>query len=100
MGMEVAAVEADDAGRFLAAVLQGVEAERGYGGGIGHVPDAEHAAFVVELVVVGCGEVKAMPALSYSRQAICPTARPCGVALQQGLRRGLAARRRRIEPRA
>ena len=49
--MEVLAVEGDDAGGFLAAVLQRVQAERGDGGGVGHVPDAEHAAFLVELVV-------------------------------------------------
>ena len=51
MRMEVVAVEADDAGRFLAAVLQRVQAERGHRGGVGHLPDAEDAALLVELVV-------------------------------------------------
>ena len=36
---------------LLAAVLQRVQAERGHGGGVGHLPDAEDAAFLVELVV-------------------------------------------------
>ena len=52
MGMEVAAVEADDAGGFLAAMLQRVQAECGAGRSIGDVPDAENAAFLVQLVVL------------------------------------------------
>ena len=43
---------ADDAGRLLAAVLQGVQAERGDGGGIGVAEDAEHAAFLAQPVAV------------------------------------------------
>src|SRR5436190_888651 len=54
MGVEDGAfVEGDDAGGLLAAMLQGVQAERRQGGGVGGVPDAEDAAFLVELVVIG-----------------------------------------------
>ena len=42
------AVEAGDAGGFLPAMLQRVQAERGDGGGVGDVPDAEDAAFLVQ----------------------------------------------------
>ena len=48
--VEAAAVEGDDAGGFLAAMLEGVQAERGDGGGIGVAEDAEHAAFLAERV--------------------------------------------------
>ena len=51
MRMEARAVVCDDPGRFLAAMLQGVQAECRDGGGVGHVPDAEHAALLVRLVV-------------------------------------------------
>ena len=44
--MEAAAVEGDDAGGFLAAMLQGVQSECGDGGGLGVAEDAEHAAFL------------------------------------------------------
>jgi hypothetical protein len=39
-------VEGDDAGGLLAAMLQGVQPERGDGGGFGMAEDAEHAAFL------------------------------------------------------
>ncbi len=45
-GMKPVAVERDDAGGLLAAVLQGVQSERGDGGGVGVAEDAEHAAFL------------------------------------------------------
>ena len=44
--VKAAAVEGDDAGGFLAAMLQGVQSERGDGGGFGVAEDAEHAAFL------------------------------------------------------
>ena len=44
--MEAAAVEGDDAGGFLAAMLEGVQSKRGDGGGLGVAEDAEHAAFL------------------------------------------------------
>ena len=50
--VEVLAVMGDDPGGFLAAVLEGVQAEGGEGGGVGVVPDAEDAAFLVHFVVV------------------------------------------------
>ena len=56
LGVKALAVEGDDAGGFLAAVLQRVQAERGDGGGIGMAEDAEHAAFLAQPVVVGVAE--------------------------------------------
>ena len=50
LAVEAAAVEGDDAGGFLAAMLQGVQAERGDGGGFGVAEDAEHAAFFAQRV--------------------------------------------------
>ncbi len=52
LGVELPAVEADDARRFLAAMLQRVQAERGEGGGLRVAQDAEHAAFFVQRVAV------------------------------------------------
>ena len=52
LGMEALAVEGDDAGRFLAAMLQRVQAERRDGGGVGMAEDAEHAALLAQPVVV------------------------------------------------
>ena len=52
LGMEDVAVEGDDAGRFLAAMLQGVQAERRDGGGIRMAEDAEDAAFLAQRVAV------------------------------------------------
>ena len=46
------AVEGDDAGRFLAAMLQGVQAERRDGRGVGMAEDAEDAAFLAQRVAV------------------------------------------------
>ena len=48
--VEARAVEGDDAGGFLAAMLQGVQAERGDGGGFGMAENAEHAAFLAQRV--------------------------------------------------
>ncbi|GIQ76537.1 hypothetical protein BraRD5C2_49830 [Bradyrhizobium sp. RD5-C2] len=55
--MEAAAVEGDNAGGLLAAVLQGVQAERGDRGGLGVAEDAEHAAFLAERVAIKIGVV-------------------------------------------
>ena len=52
LGGEALAVEAGHAARLLAAMLQGVEAERDQGRGVRHVPDAEHAALQPRPVVV------------------------------------------------
>ena len=43
--MEALAVEGDDAGGFLAAMLERVQAERGDRGRVGMAEDAEDAAF-------------------------------------------------------
>ena len=48
--MEPLAVEADDARRFLAAMLQGVQAERGDRGGARVTENAEDAAFLAQAV--------------------------------------------------
>ena len=45
-GVETAAVEGDDAGGLLAAMLKSVQSECGDGGGLGVAEDAEHAAFL------------------------------------------------------
>ena len=51
MRMEAVAVIADNPGGFLAPMLQRMQPEGGDSSGVGHVPDPEHPAFVVELVV-------------------------------------------------
>ena len=50
--VEAPAVIADDAGGLLPAVLQRVQAERGYGRRIDDVPDAEDAALLVQRVII------------------------------------------------
>ena len=50
--VELAPVEGDDAGRFLAAMLQGMQAEHGAGRGLVDAEDAENAALLLQLVVV------------------------------------------------
>src|SRR5262249_10193891 len=52
LGVEPVSVEGDDAGGFLAAMLQGVQAERRDGGGVGMAEDTEHAAFFAQPVAV------------------------------------------------
>ena len=52
MGVELLAVIGDDAGRLLAAMLQRVQAERRQRRRLGMAEDAEHAAFLVQMVVV------------------------------------------------
>ncbi len=52
LGMKPLAVEGDDAGRLLAAMLQGVQAERGDRGRIRMAENAEHAAFLAQPVGV------------------------------------------------
>ena len=56
VGVEVAAVVGDDAGRFLAPVLQGVQAQRCQGGRVRVAEDGEDAALVAHAVGVipGC----------------------------------------------
>ena len=51
LGMEALAVERDDAGRFLAAMLQRVQAERRDRGGVRMAEDAEHAALLAQAVL-------------------------------------------------
>ena len=56
--MEALAVERDDAGGFLAAVLQRMQAERGDRRGVGMTEDAEYAAFFAEPVRVEIESVR------------------------------------------
>ena len=50
--MEDVPVEGDDARRLLAAMLEGVQAERRDGGGVRVAEDAEDAAFLAQRVAV------------------------------------------------
>ena len=56
--MEVAAVVGDDAGGFLAAMLEGVETESGVGRGIRGAVDAEQRTLLVKLVEVVGGMLR------------------------------------------
>src|SRR6185312_12737397 len=60
LGMEPFAVEGDDARRLLAAMLEGMQAERGDGSGVRMPEDAEDAAFFPQPVAVqfGCAPVR------------------------------------------
>ena len=58
LGMEPVAVEGDDAGGFLAAMLERMQAERGDGGGIGMAENAEHAAFLAQAVGIELGFIR------------------------------------------
>ena len=65
MGVELLAVEGDDAGRLLAAMLQRVQAERRQRRRIRMAEDAEDAAFLVQLVVVEGNGIEHRPRLSH-----------------------------------
>ena len=52
VGVKALAVAGDDAGGFLAAVLEGVEAQHGQRGCIGMVVDAEERTLLLQLVVI------------------------------------------------
>ena len=51
--VEPDAVESDDAGGLLAAMLQRMQAERGNGGGVRMIENAEDAALLAQSVAVG-----------------------------------------------
>ncbi len=51
-GVELLAVEAHDACRFLSPVLQGVQAQSREGRRIGVIEDAKDAAFFVQLIAI------------------------------------------------
>ncbi len=63
LGLEALAVEGDDAGGFLAAVLQGVQAKGGEGCGVGVAVDAEDAAFFAKPVAI---EIEIVVAVHWS----------------------------------
>ena len=52
LGMEMGAIEGDDAGGLLAAVLQGVQAERGQGRGVLVSEHAEDTALLAQAIVL------------------------------------------------
>jgi len=54
VGIELAGIVGDDAGGFLAPVLQGMQAQHRVGGGIAAAENAKDAAFFVELVAICC----------------------------------------------
>ena len=69
------AVEADDAGGFLAAMLERMQAERGQGRGIGMTEDAEDAALLAQPVLVEpvqIGPSQRRTLLSHGPSASCP----------------------------
>ena len=63
LGVEADAVEGDDARGFLAAMLQRMQTERGDGGGVGMVEDAEDAALFAQPVSVGIEALDVGPAV-------------------------------------
>src|SRR5215216_6292880 len=60
LGMEAPAIEADDPGSFLAAMLQGMQAERRNGGGVRMAVNTEHAAFFAQAVAIQVGRAVVM----------------------------------------
>jgi hypothetical protein len=67
--VEVGAVEAGYTGRFLAAMLKGVQAERDEARCALGAPDTEHAAFLAKLVVFEWIGRQHVPALARHQQA-------------------------------
>jgi hypothetical protein len=56
LGVKVVTVEADDAGGFLAAMLERVEAKRRKGRRVRMAEDAEHAAFLMQAILFEPGQ--------------------------------------------
>ena len=79
VGVEARAVEADDAGRLLPAMLQRMHAEGGDRGGVGHIPNPEHAAFFMQLVVLRSGGGK-----THNKALLLPARRLAGRATHGG----------------
>jgi|SRR5258706_15640547 len=68
MRVELAAVVGDDASRFLAAMLQGMQTERRQRGGVRMAIDPEYAAFFVEMIrVSAAGRQHPLPASGIRR---------------------------------
>jgi hypothetical protein len=57
LGVEMLAVEADDARRLLAAMLERMEAERGQGRGVGMIEDTKDPALFVQPVLIEPAQV-------------------------------------------
>ena len=60
------AVGGGDAGRFLAAMLEGVEAEIGLAGGVGVAVDGDYAAFFVEVVGPSACEASSLAVIRWT----------------------------------
>ena len=84
VGVKAAIVEADNAGRFLTAVLQGVQAQRGDRRRVRHIPDPEDAAFLVQRVFVIATE-RECHARPFMLARGLPAAAPGGHPLWSGL---------------
>ena len=52
LGTEPPAVEGDDAGRFLTAMLERMQAERGNGRGLGMAENTDYAAFLAQAIAI------------------------------------------------
>jgi hypothetical protein len=63
--VEVGAIESHNTCRFLSTVLQGVKAQRRYGGGIGMTGHSEHTAFLMQLVVISGESGKSVQLFSH-----------------------------------
>ena len=72
--VEPHAVESDDAGGLLAAMLQGMQPKRGDRGGVGMVENAEDAALLAQSVAVGVEVGFVRTNLEASSGAVCITA--------------------------
>ncbi len=84
LGDELAFVIGDNACRFLAAMLQGMQAQHRQGAGIGMVENAEHAALFMQRVLVpdvigrrlGAGHHLPFPPDSTSLSSACRSLAP------------------------
>ena len=64
LGMKVLAIVSDDAGRFLAPMLQSVQAKRRQRGGILVAEDTKDAALLAQAVVIRTGQAHTRRGLS------------------------------------
>jgi hypothetical protein len=58
LGMEMVAVETDDAGRLLAAMLERMQTKRSQSRSVGMVVDTEDAALLVQPVLLEPGQCR------------------------------------------
>jgi hypothetical protein len=70
LGMEMRAIETDDAGGFLTPVLERVQAKRRKSGGIGMIEDAEDAALLVQPVLIEPAQRLILDVVSFSHSIL------------------------------